>query len=172
MIQAFASDSGVRADAYRLLAYAYRRLYGAPLPEIVKTPEGKPFFPARPEVYFSLSHTQGRVMVCIGDMPCGCDTQLKRPVSDGVIARTCAPEELAAFDFFELWTLKESLIKLRGRFIPYREMVFFRDGDAVRTSPGDIQARLYPAGAYMSALCCAGTPPEAEFFVPARNLTR
>ncbi len=170
MIEAFASDGGGRADAYRLLAYAYRRLYGAPLPEIVKTPEGKPFFSARPEVYFSLSHTRGRVMVCMGDVPCGCDTQLTRPVPDSVVARTCTPEELAAFDFFELWTLKESLIKLRGRFIPYREMVFFRAGGEIRTASEGVLARLYPAGAYMSALCCEGTPPEAEIFVPARNL--
>ncbi len=170
MIEAFISDGGAKADAYRLLAFAYRRLYGAPLPEIAKTPEGKPFFPARPEVFFSLSHTPGRVMASIGGVPCGCDVQIIKPVSDSVIARVCAPEELADFTFFELWTLKESLIKLRGRFIPYREAAFRREGAEIKTPLENVRARLYPAGAYMAALCCAGSPPEEVIFVPAGNL--
>lgn len=170
MLEAFISDGGARADAYRLLAYAYRHLYGAPLPEIVKTPAGKPFFPAHPDIFFSLSHTRGRVMVCMGDVPCGCDIQIIRPVSDSVVAKTCAPEELAVFDFFELWTLKESLIKLQGRFIPYREMVFLWDGAEIRPPLENVRARLYPAGTHMAALCCVGEPPKAEIYVPAGNL--
>ena len=38
MVTAFYSDSGEKADAYRLLAYAYEKLHAAPMPEIAKTP--------------------------------------------------------------------------------------------------------------------------------------
>ncbi len=170
MVTAFYSDSGEKADAYRLLAYAYEKLHAAPMPEIAKTPEGKPYFPSRPGVFISVSHTPGRVMVCLGEAPCGCDTQILKNVPDRVASRVCAEAELAEFGFFELWTLKESLIKLTGRFIPYKDMVFRRDGaDILPPSPG-VRARLYPADTHMSALCAKTDPPDRLIYVPVRNL--
>lgn len=170
MVKAFYSDTEKRADAYGLLRFAYERLCGDPCPEIEKTAEGKPFFPSRPGVHFSISHTQGRVMVCIADGPCGCDTQLIRPVRENVLRRVCADGELADFDFFELWAMKESFIKLRGVFIPYREMPFRRADGLIRAPDPAVHTRLYPAPGFMSAVCALEPPEEELIFVPPKNL--
>ena len=44
-----------------LLKFAYSSLFGGEMPEISKTPDGKPYFASRPDICFSLSHTDGFV---------------------------------------------------------------------------------------------------------------
>ncbi len=175
MVTAFITDSGNRRDAWRLLEYAFRARFAAPLPEVRKTARGKPYFPDFPNVRFSLSHTPGRSMVCIANAPCGCDIQALRPVGESLIRRVCAEAELAEFDFFELWCLKESFIKLTGRFVPYLDMEFRRrDGVILPPRPG-LAARLYPEPGYQAAVVVEGAPPDLPahpVFVAAEELNR
>ena len=41
-----------------LLAYAVRAVWGIDLPETAELPGGKPYFPACPQLHFSVSHTR------------------------------------------------------------------------------------------------------------------
>lgn len=170
MTDVFWSDAPEKSGAYRLLEYAVRTSLGVPCPKVAKDAWGKPFFPARPELCFSLSHTRGAVMVCLGEVPCGCDIDLIRPVRPGVVERVCAPEELAEFDFFELWTLKESFFKLRGRSEkPLWEARFSRKGGRILSPDPDVHCALFPLGPFAAAVC-ARSPIAAPVFVPENLL--
>ena len=171
MLTAYISDSGDKRDARRLLALAVREIYGIPMPEIAKDANGKPFFPARPDIHFSLSHTRTHVMAILSDALCGCDVETVRPVREAVAARVCAPEELTCFDFFSCWVLKESFLKVTGAPRPLDTLRFTRrDGRIVTPDPA-IAARLYEVAGCAAAVCGAGPLPETLILVPANNLT-
>ena len=102
------------AAAYALLGRAYRSEYGGTLPKIVKTPNGKPYFPAKPDIHFSLSHSRTHVLCVLSDMPVGADIESPRIVSGRAAKYFGSPEELSDFDPLDLWVLKESCIKLVG----------------------------------------------------------
>lgn len=95
--------------AYRLLAAALERELGLrELPEIARKTGGKPYFPSRPDICFSLSHSHGAAVCALHDNPVGIDVEQLRP----------APQRLAAGledeAFFRLWTAREASIKRRG----------------------------------------------------------
>ncbi|MDR0863213.1 MAG: hypothetical protein LBN30_10670 [Oscillospiraceae bacterium] len=98
--------------ARETLRAAMLEVYGLELPEIAKTAAGKPYFPARPEIYFSISHTKTHVMVALSDKPVGCDIETVREVRGGVAERVFTAEQLRRRGFFELWTEKEATFKL------------------------------------------------------------
>ena len=91
------------------------------------TPAGKPFLLAADgrssPLFFSLTHTRGLVACAISDSNVGIDAEaMDRDADvDGVSGRFFAPAERAALQqctgtarrerFFELWTLKEALLK-------------------------------------------------------------
>jgi len=111
--------SPVRADngsatVYSLLEYAYIKEYGGKMPDIEKTPNGKPFFPARQDVHFSLSHASTHVLCAISDNDVGVDIEAQRHISERAVRFFSAPEELLLFEPLDLWVLKESYIKLIG----------------------------------------------------------
>ncbi len=171
MTHAFWSDSPVNAGAYRLLEHAVGQVYGLPCPEVKKDGRGKPYFPARPDIFFSLSHTRGAVMVCLSDAPCGCDIERERPVRDSVLRRVCTPEELAQFDFFELWTLKESFYKLRGGSdAPMWEARFARSGAAILAPDPAAACALQRLAPYYSAVATLSPPILPPIFIPKESL--
>lgn len=171
MIEAFYSETGERTAARALLARAVRELYGVPCPEIAREPSGKPFFPSRPDIRFSLSHTRTHVMVCVSDSACGCDIETLRPVRPSVVSRVCSPEELGSFSFFELWTLKESFLKLHGSLpYPFWQARFTLDGGTVRTPDPILRAALYDLGPCAAALCTPLPPPASLTAVPPEFL--
>ena len=101
---------GERTLAYHLLALALEREYGLDsLPEIAREPGGKPFFPSRPDICFSISHSHGAAVCALHDKPVGVDVEKLRP----------APPRLAGGmedeAFFRLWTAKEATIKRQGK---------------------------------------------------------
>lgn len=106
-------NEGTEHDAaYRLLALALERELGiSGLPEIAREEGGKPYFPACPEICFSLSHSHGAVACALHDKPVGVDVEKVRP----------APRHLAADmedeAFFRLWTAKEATIKRAGESV-------------------------------------------------------
>ena len=171
MIEAFIADIGGKEPAHALLAAAVQRVYGIPCPPVAYADSGKPFFPARPDICFSLSHTKSRVMVCVSDRPCGCDVEDIRPLRPSVVERVCTPEELASFSFFELWTLKESFLKLHGALPhPFWTARFTREGGAVLTPDKSVRAALYPLDNAFAALCTPLQPPAALTTIDANFL--
>lgn len=128
------SPSGSR-DVRSLLRYAIREMYGIPLPAIDKTEAGKPLFPDRPEIHFSLSHSKRHVMCAVGDAPVGADIEEERPLSRRLVERYSTPEELSQFEFLELWVLKESRLKLMGGTLPGLRSVHFKGGRTGSSAP-------------------------------------
>ena len=54
-----------------LLAYAVRAVWGIDLPETAELPGGKPYFPACPQLHFSVSHTRTAALVAVSGAPGG-----------------------------------------------------------------------------------------------------
>ena len=108
----YAAQGGAESEhelALRLLAMAVTQALGLPsLPEISREAGGKPFFPSRPDVCFSLSHSRGAAVCAVHNRPVGVDIEKIRP----------APARLAAGmadeAFSRLWTAKEATIKRQG----------------------------------------------------------
>lgn len=90
---------------------------------IARTPKGKPYFPDAPEVACSVSHTEGYWACAISDGPVGLDVEKMRPCPAEQIARRFFHPQEALFAaqsqeaFFQVWTAKESYVKLLGRGI-------------------------------------------------------
>lgn len=89
---------------------------------------GKPYLKDYPEVHFNLSHTKGRAMCVISDGPVGCDVEgieeLRINIAEHFFAREeyeyllgISDEQKRTDEFFKLWTLKESFVKLSGEGI-------------------------------------------------------
>ncbi len=137
------SLTGTRA-AYALLEHMVKSQYGVPLPEVKKHATGKPYFLGRPDICFSLSHTKTHVLCAVGPVPVGVDIETVRPVRPGVAERVCALDELKAFDFFDLWVLKESFFKLSGQAdLPFWKLCFSRRGGAIIAPDASVTARLF-----------------------------
>ena len=99
--------------AYLLLRLALRETYGwETLPDIVLLPQGKPCFPAHPNVHFNLSHTSGAVLVGVSDHPVGVDIERLRPMAPGALRRLAPGMEER--DFFPCWVRREARAKLEG----------------------------------------------------------
>ena len=58
-----------------LLAYAVRAVWGIDLPETAELPGGKPYFPACPQLHFSVSHTRTAALVAVSAAPVGADVE-------------------------------------------------------------------------------------------------
>ena len=95
---------------------------------ILRTPDGKPYFEASGAPAFSLSHTDGWAAAVLGDEHSGAvgiDIELLRPYpkASQIAARFFTEREareLAAhgeseLGFFQLWTRKEAVAKMKGR---------------------------------------------------------
>ena len=98
-------------------------LYGAPLPEIRRTPLGKPYFVGE-GLHFSISHTKRRVFCVLSDTPVGIDAEeLDREVNLKLAEKILSPMERQQFDsaddqriaLLTFWVLKEAQVKLSGK---------------------------------------------------------
>lgn len=82
----FPEQSQQHSLAGDLLALmAYRAAYPADAfpPERAVTPEGKPYFPARPAFHYSISHSGEWVVCAVGAVPLGVDIQVERAGAAG-----------------------------------------------------------------------------------------
>ena len=157
------------AAVYALLDCAFRAEYCRTLPEIRKTPNGKPYFPERPEIHFSLSHARTHVLCALSDNPVGVDIESPRNISDRAIRYFSSPEELSLFDPLDLWVLKESWIKLiGGRLALVQGLRFYRDNDIIITPDKLSLSKLYYVGDCRAAVSTFGDPPpdSIEFLIP------
>jgi len=136
---------------------------GEPIPEIQKTPNGKPYFPDRPDVYFSLSHSRTHVLCALSDKPVGVDIESPRTISERAVIYFCSNEELALFDPLDLWVLKESYVKLFGETMAMiKSLRFSRDGDRIVAPDKSVISKLYRSGDYRAAVCSIyEAPPDS-----------
>ena len=154
---------------YDLLGRVFYDEYGGDLPEIEKTLNGKPYFPDRPEIFFSLSHSRTHVLCALSDHPVGVDIESPREISARALTFFCSPDESALFEPLDLWVLKESYIKLMGGTLGLMKVLrFSREGDGDVGGPGDVGrgtiiapdgavwARLYHFDGCCAAVCSLG----------------
>lgn len=121
-------------DAYALLSALLVEAGGVEsLPEIARTREGKPYFPDRPDLQFSLSHSGDLSLCTLADTPVGADIELVRPRSLKLPRYVLSDREYTWYesrgsrweDFYTLWTLKEARVKCTGEGVfrrPVREV--------------------------------------------------
>lgn len=99
--------------AYAALHFALHDLRDwETLPDMAYSEHGKPYFPAHPDVSFSLSHSGGCVLVGVHDRPLGVDIERLRPVRAERLRRVLGAE--TELDFWQRWTEYESRCKRRG----------------------------------------------------------
>lgn len=98
--------------AYALLRFALRERFGwQEIPSVYLTEKGKPLFSDFPNIFFSLSHTEGAVLAAVADHPVGADIERIRPVGERMLklAETDVPEL-----FFKSWVRREARGKRGG----------------------------------------------------------
>ena len=87
-------------------------------------PRGKPFFPAMPQIHFSITHSGSYWMCAFCDQNIGLDLQIHQPCDRRKLSsQFFLPAEHAFLhqrdyaDFFDLWAAKESYLKYTGQGI-------------------------------------------------------
>jgi len=130
------------AFAVSLLYVAVQRIGMSTLPQIERDNKGKPFFPDFPEVHFSLSHSKGHILCALGNLPVGCDIERRRQLVKNTEKKLMSQSEMRNFNFFELWTLRESFYKLTGRGNLRNIRFSFKNG-VLRSPESDVSCRVY-----------------------------
>ena len=136
--------------AYRLLRAALlERYHWQDLPPMDYGPLGKPCFAGCKDVHFSISHTEGAVLVGISDQALGVDIERVRPAAEKLMKRfgSDSPEE-----FFQSWVRREARAKRTGTPVELGEESSLAPGEQV----------LYPETFPGFAACVSyqGTMPE------------
>lgn len=119
-------------------------------------------------ICFSLSHSGDMVICAVGDKPVGCDIERTAQAHEKLAERFFAPAELKYLrsfsgdalnrEFFRLWTMKESYIKMTGEGLKLplsdfcvnigREISVFRGSAAC-----PCRIKEYPLEAYALSVC-------------------
>lgn len=126
------SESGGSTD--ERIAQAVRKVFSTEPPRIARTELGKPYFPDRPDLHTSVSHS-GKYFVCaLSCSPVGIDIQ-EHTLRKGetpenaavrlqkIAARFFHPAEKEYIEkdtftrFYRVWTAKEAYVKYTGRGI-------------------------------------------------------
>ena len=86
--------------------------------------KGKPFFTHNPNIHFSVSNTQKFIAIILSDKKVGIDIEQTRKYNDSLIKRFFNKEESIYLKnqndydknkaFTQLWTIKESFVKMTG----------------------------------------------------------
>lgn len=112
----------------QLLASLWRRHGDGPMPEILVTERGKPYF-ASGRLHFSISHTKEHVFCCLSDRPVGIDAEeAERKLPPRIAERFLSETERRRWEqaadrdraLLRLWILKEARAKASGSGIGYR----------------------------------------------------
>ena len=153
-IHVFFRKSKNREDVYKLLACAVESIFGIQMPKVVKDENGKPYFPERPDIHFSLSHSGEYVMCAVSDSPVGADIQKNQKISEKMQKRVFTENELECASALSLWCLKESFIKLKGKTDrPYNEMEFIRSDNTFCGPDGTFGMVIDEISSYTAAIC-------------------
>lgn len=177
----FRKDRNLSLGAAALLSAGLRE-YGLTESEMVYDTgsSGKPFFLNAPDIHFSLSHSDDKVMVCFSGAELGCDIEKVKDTDFKIAQRFFCRSEYDAImenaeygrrreTFFRLWTLKESFVKATGKGMSLAANAFEIDlsGDRVRVRDDTdmeicnfAEFDLFPG--YKSALCVFGDIGDIE----------
>lgn len=143
-----------------LLAWALDRALGlAPLPEIARTRLGKPYFPQRPDLQFSLSHSGPWVLCALSRRPVGVDIERIRSRGEALPRYALTPREYDRYTqaggdwpaFYALWTRKEAWCKYTGQGL----------GRQWKEDPpeGALFFRTYTGPGWRASVCGEEEPP-------------
>ena len=118
-------------------------------------PHGKPFIVGLPYFYYNLSHS-GEWVVCATDRaPIGIDVERVRPVNINLARLYFSTAEYRSLIgktepernqlFFDLWTLKESYVKAKGRglAIPLDSFTIYSEQGRIRVVSPDGQEEAF-----------------------------
>ena len=162
------------AAAWSLLAWALRRDFGLGGLPAAGLDGGKPYFPSRPDICFSLSHTRGFVLCALSSRPVGADVQLISEKDAPFAERLMSQSERRCFTLHELWCLREAAFKLTGSG-SLRDTRFRRESGVIVSPFAGVEYRLYPGipgcAAAAAAYAPADFPPGPER-VDTRELQR
>ena len=112
----------------QLLGCLWQRHGDGPMPEILVTERGKPYFAAG-LWHFSISHTKEHVFCCLSRRPVGIDAEeMGRKLSPRIGERFLSEPERRRWEaspdrdqaLLRLWILKEARAKVTGDGIGYR----------------------------------------------------
>ena len=159
-------DSEPPQRSRRLLECAHRYALWRGLPKgdfaIATTPFGKPYFPHRLDMHFSISHSGEYWAVAFGGQELGLDIQRHEKRDYLALAkRWYHPQEYAAVEqygpnyFFDIWCAKESLIKCSGEGFSASFSTFcvIKDGAIAPASKGWQLKPLPMIAGYSACLC-------------------
>lgn len=160
-------DALCAAAAYALLERALGRLEDPPsLADLHWDALGRPFFPARPDLFVSLSHSRRGAACALAPCPVGVDTEeTDQPLEDWrELAREAGFSGVSSREgFLALWTMWESFFKQAGgrcaRPRPLRARPW---GEGFRLEGEGLPPALFllsPSPARLTALCL---PPGAS----------
>ena len=122
----FPLDKKLSIVVYLLLCFALNEEYGIEGPvEFMYNENGKPVLRDYPEIHFNLSHCKRAAACVVSNNEVGVDVQDVRRIPDKVAKRVLTESEYKIFTtaqapdeyFCEIWTIKESFVKLTGRGI-------------------------------------------------------
>lgn len=120
-------DQRLSIAAYCLLWRALRLEYGInDAPVFIHDASGKPLLQGHPDIHFSLSHCHEAVACVVSDSPVGIDIETTDQYEEELARRVMSDDEMnhilssstPAAEFTRLWTMKESLYKLKGNIQP------------------------------------------------------
>ena len=159
-----------RAQARDLLALAAAEHWGLmPLPELVCTPHGKPYFPQKANCQFNLSHSGSLALCALDKSPVGVDIQVVKRWRSALPARVCSQRELDWLSrqndhwsaFTTLWAMKESWVKYTGQglTIPISSVCVPIPGKDSLLRWGKLWFRLYAGYGWRAAVCGTCPPP-------------
>ena len=133
--------------------------YGiSPLPKLERTDLGKPFFPALPQIQFSISHSKALILCALSDQPVGVDIEDIRPRRDSLPRYALTEEEFQRYQaaggdwpaFYTLWTRKEAWCKYTGQGLKPLWG---------QTPPGHLHYGTYAGKDWRAAVCGEEYPP-------------
>ena len=106
-----------------LLATLYKEHTGNPMPRILVTQRGKPYFP-EDRLHFSISHTGNQVFCVLSEQPVGIDAErMDRKISLQLAEKILSSTERVRYEkaqdkraaLLRLWVLKEAEAKRSGQ---------------------------------------------------------
>lgn len=150
-----------------LLGYAVKEVWGVDCPEMAKTEKGKPYFPGRETMHFSLSHSKSHVLVAVSEHDVGADIETLREAHKGA-ERLFFGQMLSDFGYFGGWVLRESVYKLTNEG-SLRSMDIKLTENGIETPFEGVRCRLYDdvPGCAVAAACYEGEFPEKIEIVEA-----
>ncbi len=124
----FIQDALLCALGELLTKYAISEAFGMPIEGMcfLTTDYGKPYLLGHNQIHFNRSHAGEKIVCAVSDQPIGIDIEKISPLDVSELSKNCytqeechylsqLSEQMMVRGFFELWTAKESYIKLVGK---------------------------------------------------------